>query len=482
MKSKNLTTLLGLAFENGHLTALMLRRRNGRRAVVRQVFRTALSLDPMSNDPVLVGREIRNHLTSAGIRENRCLVCVPMQWALSLHAELPELSEEDEKSFLDVRAEREFPFGPEDLSISVSKYGTPGGRREATMAAIPRHHLNALTAALKAARIKPIGIAVGATSLLPPDTSRRKCSITLAVGMVGVDLVVSCGRGIVAMRSLEDVLDTGGDQPAVDVEQVARQIRITLGQLAPDVREALRTLRVFAPGDAADSIAEKLEPAVSRLGLTAAAAEMNFDLITQEPGILAKVSPGITSVVANRLLGRPKVFEFLPPAVSRFRQLTSRASTRGTRWLAATASGIVLICGGALLYQHFRLSSLEARWRKIEPKVTEVSELQTKIRTFRSWYAESPRHLQIAKTLTSAFPEEGSVWAKSMEIREVPDSSMPLVTCSGKARSNSAWLTMLENLRNTKGVEDLAFNNVQGQNPVQFTVSFRWNEGAADGV
>ena len=52
----------------------------------------ALSLDLLHPEPELIGREIRNHLEAAGIRERRCVVAVPASWVMSQHTALPELS------------------------------------------------------------------------------------------------------------------------------------------------------------------------------------------------------------------------------------------------------------------------------------------------------------------------------------------------------------------------------------------------------
>jgi hypothetical protein len=54
---------------------------------------------------------------------------------------------------------------------------------------------------------------------------------------------------------------------------------------------------------------------------------------------------------------------------------------------------------------------------------------QAKIKQYRPWYDESARSLSILRQLTQAFPEDGVVTAKTLEIREAN-----LVTCTGTAR------------------------------------------------
>src|SRR6266403_1205591 len=92
MRKQRLNSLLGLALDGGRLEGMVLRRTNGSLAV-QQSFSVALSLDPLTNDPELVGREIRNHLDAAGVRERHCVVGLPLKWALTTHAEVPDLPE-----------------------------------------------------------------------------------------------------------------------------------------------------------------------------------------------------------------------------------------------------------------------------------------------------------------------------------------------------------------------------------------------------
>ena len=93
MKGKRPSTVLSLAFDGSQLDGVVLRRTNGS-VELQQSFSVTLSLDPLTADPELVGREIRNHLDQAEVSERDCLVCVPLKWAMTTHTEIPELPEE----------------------------------------------------------------------------------------------------------------------------------------------------------------------------------------------------------------------------------------------------------------------------------------------------------------------------------------------------------------------------------------------------
>src|SRR5215468_3974613 len=126
------STILGLTIDGSRLEGVVLRRTNGA-VQVEKTFAATLSLDPMTNDAELVGREIRNCLTGAGIRERRCVVGLPLRWALTAHAQIPALPEADVASFLQIEAERSFPCDVSTLIVAPSRYQAGPGGGHATL-------------------------------------------------------------------------------------------------------------------------------------------------------------------------------------------------------------------------------------------------------------------------------------------------------------------------------------------------------------
>src|SRR5271154_6986898 len=106
-KRKRLTSVLGLALDGSRLDGVVLRRVNGA-LELQQTFSAALTLDPLTAAPELVGREIRNLLDAAGVRERNCIVGVPLKWVLTAQTELPPLPAADAASLLQMEAERGF--------------------------------------------------------------------------------------------------------------------------------------------------------------------------------------------------------------------------------------------------------------------------------------------------------------------------------------------------------------------------------------
>ena len=470
VKKQRASSVLGLSLDGGRLEGVVLRRTNGS-VVIQKTFQISLSLDALTNDAELVGQEIRNHLEKAGIRERRCAVCVPLSWALTLQAKVPEMPESDVTSFLQIEAERGFPYGLEALLISTSRFRSPAGEEFATQVAVPRDHVVRLEKALKAAKLKPVTFSLGIAALQNAAKDSADGVVALAVGEQEVALQVSSGGGVAALRTLEGTVETEGGQKRVHADAVAREIRMTLGQLPGDVRGAVRLVKVFGQGELAQRFVEELRARVEPMGLKVqlagsyAADEFGVKLPAE-----AVVSPAF-SLAARSLVGRGVGFEFLPPKVKPWQQFTARYSSRKLVWAGATAGVIALLVAALFLYQQWQLSRLRSQWSVMAPTVTELESLQQQIRKFRPWFDDSMRSLSILRRLTEAFPEDGVVTAKTVEIRD-----LSIVSCSGTARDNQAFLKTLDQVRAIKEVADVKVDQTRGKSPLQFTFNFHWSE------
>jgi len=468
------SSIVGLALEGGRLEAVVLRRTNGSLQVLKN-FGVSLALNPLTGDPELVGREIRNHLDQAGIRERRCAVCVPLSWALTAQTKVPDMPEADLASFLEIEAERGFPYSPDTLSVCHSRSRSASGEQYATLVAIPRNHLSQLERALKAAKLKPVSFTLGVTALQSADDERPQGVLALAIGENSVDLQVTCGGGVAALRALEGAIVTEGVQKRLDADLLAREVRVTLGQLPVEFRSAVRKVRVFGRGDFVQRFASDITPRVEAMGMQVelvkgyGADEFHIRLPSD-----AVVSAAL-SAAARYLAGAAGVFEFLPPKISSWRQLNNRFSSKKLAWAGATAGSVAVVIVTAFLVQQWQLSRLQSKWAALGPKVKQLEDMQQQIRKYRPWFDESFRGLSILRKLTEAFPEDGVVSAKSVEIRD-----LSTVTCSGTARDTQAFLKMLDQLRHTREFGNVQVDQIRGKAPLQFTFNFQWGEGGSN--
>src|ERR1700690_232662 len=163
----------------------------------------------------------------------------------------------------------------------------------------------------------------------------------------------------------------------------------------------------------------------------------------------------------------PRAFEFLPAKPTAWQQITAKYSSGRLRSIGAVAAGVMAIIGGVFLFPEVQLMVLRAQWSGMSAKARELDGLQQQIHQYRPWFDDSFRDLSILRQLTTAFPEDGVVTARPVEIR-----NGNVVVCSGTASDNAALLRTLSQLRAADGVNELKVDQIRGKSPMQFTFEF----------
>jgi hypothetical protein len=454
--------VLGLTLADGELRACHVAQAKGRPEVVRTASAT-LSLDVLHPEPELVGREIKNHLDAAGIRERHCVVALPARWMMTQHSAVPELSPEDTASFLQIEAEKYFPVDPAQLQIARSEQKTAAGRY-VTQLAVRREQLDQLAAALKAAGLKPVSFTLGLAALADTGKPKAESRLLLAAEPAGVTMLVIAGGGLAAFRTFEPSFDGESGEKLFNAAAVARELRITLEQIPADLREGVRQLFITGDSALARQLAEGLAP-------WAASAELSLSR-----GDLPEKNHGteIAQQLATRFLaaGAPEL-EFLPPRPSRWSLLMARYSSQRLSTIGAVVGAAAALAVAAFGWQEFRRWSLRSEWSGMEAQVKQLDAVQGRIRDYRPWYDTSFRTLSVLRRVSECFPENGSVTAKTFELH-----GNGAVSVSGTARDNAALLRVQDQLRKLSEVQGLKIEQIRGKTPAQFTFTFRWVGGS----
>ena len=471
-KRKSLTGLLGLALDGSRLDGVVLRLVNGS-LQAQQHFSVALTLDPLTAAPELVGREIRNQLDAAGVRERNCIVGLPLKWVLTAQTELPPLPEADAVSLLQIEAEKGFHADVATLQIANSRCPLPADKKYVLLAGIPSAHVATIESVLAAAKLKPASFTLGFTALQPPADEKSGGVLALAVGESTVSLQITCGGGVAALRALEGAIENEGGRRALQADLIARESRITLGQLPVELRDAVKRIRIFGPRDLAQQLADEMELRFEPMGLS---VEVVSAYRPDEFGVPLPPDASLSaafSLAARLLAGQPPVFEFLPPKPTLIEQFAAKYSSGRLRTVGAIAAGVVVLVGLLFFIQQVQLWSLRSRWKKIEKPVGELQAIQNQIQQFRPWYDTSFRDLAILRQMSLAFPEDGSVLtAKTIEIRD--DNT---VSCSGNASDIAVLGTMMGHLRGQPGIGKVNPPTIHGKSPMQFTFDFQYASG-----
>jgi len=472
-KRKKLAGVLGLALDGSRLDGVVLRRVNGS-LHLQQSFSAALTLDPLTAAPELVGREIRNQLDAAGVRERHCVLGVPLKWVLTAHTELPPLPEADAASLLQMEAERGFPTDVSTLQLGSSRCPLAADKKHVLLAGIPSAHIATLEKVLAAAKLKPVSFALGMAALQPPTAENSNGVLAPAIGESTVSLQITCGGGVAALRALEGAIENPTGRPALLPDIIARESRITLGQLPAELRDAVKRIRIFGPRELAQQLADEMELRFEPMGLS---VEVVAAYKPDEFGVQLPPETSLSaafSLAARLLVEQPPAFEFLPPKLTILQQFAAKYSSGRLRTVGAVAAGIVAIVCLAFLIQQIQLWHLRSQWKAMSAKVADLQGVQSHIQQFQPWYHPTFRDLAILRQLSVAFPQNGVVTAKTIEIQD-----NNTVSCSGNAQDNASLLATLGNLSGAPGVSNLKVDLIHGKAPMQFTFDFQYGNGGA---
>jgi hypothetical protein len=314
--------------------------------------------------------------------------------------------------------------------------------------------------------------------LQPAKLTSSDGVLALVPGESNIRMQLTVGGGIAVLRTIEGAFEMNGPEREMQADHIAREVRITLGQLAPELRDDVKLVRVLGKSDDADELAEVLGPRMHAQGL-------KFEHERTHPqgefGIKLPINTPVSSALAlamRHFAAGESDLEFLPPKISAWEQFTSKYSSPRLVTAGAAAGALAAIVLLAFLVQQSLLWYWGHRWHTIEKRVYTLEDTQTNIRKFRAWYDASYRELAILRRLTESFPEDGSISAKQIEIRD-PNKPGELltITCTGTTRSRSALLKVQDKLRQVKNVSNVHTETERGNSPMEFTFNFQWSEG-----
>ena len=449
-------SVLAVTLESGRIAVDLLRRDEGGSNLVRS-FTLPVGAEAVIADAEKTGQLFAEQLAAAGIRERKCVVCLPAGWALTTATDVPDVEPADLRGYLELRAEREFPIPVSDLRIAHCSYTLPDGKMRATLAAIPTKRAEAVRRMLAAAGCRAVSLSLGLDDCMRAPESPAALHF-LANGN-HVDVVIAAGGGIAAMRSLPDVAGENGAD--FDATGFSREVRITLGRLPETIRGQVTEALFGGAPDSAENLCIEIRQHLHRMGIESR---------LERPAYKAGDHPAAGLAAARRHLQQePVVFEFLPPLVNRWQEMVHRFDSRGRRWMIGAASAAVVLPVLVFFVRSRMESSLQSEWDGMKRNVADLESLQQNIRRFRPWFESAPLNLQLIESLTECFPETGEVWAKSVQI-----SDEFKVTCSGFAQNQKALLDMVGRLRARPDVTGVQVQSVRGEKPVQFSFTYKW--------
>ena len=447
-------------------------RRQGRQAVASAVSRAPIPAALVRAEPERAGQELRRALKAARIGKEPVAVCLPLNWAFTAEIALPDLAEPDLQEFVRIEAERRFPLAPEDLAIKVAhiraaRNGLPG--RRALLVGVALEHLARIDTMLRAARLRAISMTFGIAALAGAYVETPCTLIRAGAGFVDLAIVPDGAPPI--LRNLIWREDGAPEDVPPDARELARQLRITLAQLDPEQSE--RTDTALLHGDAAWRAGTANFAAIEE-------SLAGLDIVLRDEGASAddgQAPAALLAAAGEVMLRGAAEVELITKRKAHVPAFASRFSGRTARLAIGTACGAAALLAVSFGMQARQLADLDAQWSAISPGVEQVKLLQERVRKYRSWYDDSVASLAIPVWLAEAFPNEGSVWIKTLHVKD-----RTIATCSGVAANRNAWMEVLDKLGKNKDLDDLQVVQTRGDAPFSFTLTFRWKGKDAGGL
>ncbi len=461
-------SVLGMAFDSNVLTFSVLTA-NGDGICLQKNGHAEMALDLLSGETELVAREIRNHLQAAGIHETRCVFCVPLQWVISHPLKMPNLSKEDEHSYIALHAEREFPYPAQDLSIAVSRYTSPQEQVYTLVSALPIRQVEKIKEVLQQANLNLCSLTLGTAVF---DTAGDEVQLILQKREQGIDCFVVSASSIILARHFKQQSAEYADDPGMHLEDIRRDLRITLGQIPSDIRHALTGVAVYGNDQWCGSLRGIIQslPQCRNANIVTGKIPLHVK-DSNSPGMEALYSASASAAYAY-LTNKQSALEFLPPYISPIQRLFERMSSKRNVVIGEVAAVVIVLFFMVFGYQHWNYSNLSSQWAKIEEQVTEVEAIQNNVKQFRPWFNRKIPSLSVLKILTERFPDDGSIWVKTVQIE-----NESFITFSGFANQNEMLLETIDSLNEVEAIEALQVRQMTGKEPLQYSLQFLWVEG-----
>ncbi len=382
-----------------------------------------------------LGRQLSRFLREQGM-SGAAVVGLPGRYVVAAREKVPPADSEAQMAILRLRAERAFSLEPDDMVCDCACAPPEGEPGHALVVCTTRDLLDAVTNTMRATRpnLRAVTCSAAALALATHPDAR---GLTALVTPDGLDLVSTENGKVSGLH--HSPLPRGAPGSA----GLVAAVRMGIAALAPQTDGGSRRLFLW-DGTARD-----------RSGLEAACASLGVELDGQPDlpveGLSAAVSENdiplgrLAPAAALAAAGLER--DWLPVDFVHS-GLAEPRRRRFSRWMAwgAFLLAVLLVGAGAVVAdrraQKRDVALLRAKCADIAPSVEAAKEVVESVSEARGWYDRRPSFLDCLVALTGAFPEDGSIWATSLAIRDGMRGVL-----SGKSVDESAVLALLDGLQ-----------------------------------
>jgi hypothetical protein len=408
--------ILGLAIDETGVVVTELSIQSGR-TQVRRTGELAWEQELTADSAKPLGQRLRQFLREQGFTARRAVVGLAAKWVLTKEVDAPAANAEVLAGMLSIQAERAFSMNADELIFDYCGRASSTDKNPILLLAARRqivHHIQELTEAA--------GLQVQAITL-----SALACSKVLSEGGL------ASWYGLYARptycefwtqsdgspRFIKHVPMAKNGTPAGYADLLASTVeRLVLLSPMPGQTPPYRVTAYDACGlteKLVEGLSQRLGPQITvsngRGGLPAKGLGLK-DHPDEGRGIAA-AAVALTGVEPEKLL-----VDFLNPRIGAKKAVShKRAVVWGAGVAAACFMGMIVL----LAVWHKYSSDLATAQAWLKENNTAIAAAQAKVdrdKYANSWYSQKPWFLECLKELTTAFPEEPSIWARSLALNE----------------------------------------------------------------
>ena len=422
---------LGLAVTEQGITAVEVGISGGRRTVLHAAV-LPFSKGAGLGEPERLGKDLKQVLRQNGFSAPRCVIGLASNWIAAREKPLPATNADSLRGALSIAAEREFASGPHELVLDYLRSTSEKGI-SAILVAAPRRVVGQLSAMAKAAGLSATAVTSSATVLAtatrgPVGPGGR---LVLCLLPRAVEMTAQSPNGVRMIRHLPVGLDGGH----VQVDSLSSELRRILAGQADHSRELLIW-------DSLGLDRASLESVGDDLGLPLRLCELASDLDVADSSSGPMSGRFAQAAALACCAGQAPAIDFLH---SRLAPPRRAALGRWALWAAAAC--LVVVAAGLFLVLDWRadlrkVTDIQNQLADLKGPTQQARELVDDTSFAGTWYDRRPGFLDCLREITQAFPQEGTIWATSLAVRE--DMQVRL---TGKAVSEAAGYQLFDRLK-----------------------------------
>ncbi len=437
--------ILGLAIDDTGVVATELSIQSGR-TQVRRTGELAWEQELTADSAKPLGQRLRHFLREQGFTAKRAVVGLAAKWVLTKEIDAPAANAEVLAGMLSIQAERAFSMNADELIFDYCGRASSTDKNPILLLAARRQIVRWIQDLTEAAGLQVQSITLSALA----------CSKALSEGGVASRYGLYArptycefwAQSDGSPRFIKHVPMTKNGTPAGYADLLASTVeRLVLLSPVPGQTPPYRVTAYDACGLAeklVEGLGQRLGPQITvsngRGGLPAKGLGLK-DHPDEGRGIAA-AAVALTGVEPEKLL-----VDFLNPRIGAKKAVShKRAVIWGAGVAAACLVGVIVL----LAVWHKYASDLATAKAWLKENNAAIAAAQAKVdrdKYANSWYSQKPWFLECLKELTSAFPEEPSIWARSLALNENGTGSLV-----GKTTNEMAFYEIRDKLKQNTAV------------------------------